>query len=189
GSVSAWSGKVAPWRTTMTKPPARSALATSLSSAAAEIGAASEIAANRPPANANAANLRRESTSMINLQLMREAVYPSTSGRRQPNRRANLLACREPNIDGLQCCPSQRSKLYMRASIVNPEAVLKVLGRICVGARSLEQINPGCRRRPSADTFGLLRGVGRHRNREHSERDRCQDQHFTFGVHFLLPLV
>src|SRR5262249_8689417 len=78
GSVSAWSGKVAPWRTTMTKPPARSALATSLSSAAAEIGAVSEIAANNPPANANAANLRREGTRMINLQLMREAFYQYT---------------------------------------------------------------------------------------------------------------
>src|ERR1700730_1426144 len=65
----------------MIKPPARSAFARSLSSAAAGTGAANEISANAPLANASMAAMRRESASMINLQSMRGCLYTLVDSR------------------------------------------------------------------------------------------------------------
>src|SRR4029077_20256068 len=65
----------------MISPPARSAFARSLSSAAAGAGAASEISANRPLANASMAAMRRGGASMINLQSMRGCLYTLVDNR------------------------------------------------------------------------------------------------------------
>src|ERR1700720_2555637 len=66
GSASTWSAEVAPWRSTITKPPARHACASVLSSAAADPAARPPSSADSPPASARAANALRDPLSMLN---------------------------------------------------------------------------------------------------------------------------
>src|SRR5262249_6832850 len=72
GSVSARSGNVAPWRTTMTNPPVRSVCTTLLLSPDARAGAAKLDAASRLQNAASAATVRLDRIGIVRLLLVDE---------------------------------------------------------------------------------------------------------------------
>src|SRR5438045_3247931 len=78
GSASTWSAEVAPWRSTITRPPARNASAIALSSAAAGPAATPPSSADSPAASASAANVLRDPPSMLN-PLFRSGTRPYRS--------------------------------------------------------------------------------------------------------------